>query len=233
VNKKYDIVIVGSGPNGLSAGIALAEKGLKVLIIEASDGPGGGTRTSELTLPGFYHDVCSAVHPMVYLSPFFRTLPLENFGLDWIIPEASVAHPLEDEEAVLLTRSVELTAQKLGIDDEKYKGLILPFADRAEHLLADSLGPLSWPDHPALLLKFGLKAMQPTSFFAKNRFKGERARALFAGCAAHSVLPFHKLFSSDFSSPPSLSRQTTWLDSGTVSSGRRVRTSGTLPMSIP
>ncbi|HZJ19011.1 MAG TPA: NAD(P)/FAD-dependent oxidoreductase [Pricia sp.] len=196
MDKRYDIVIVGSGPNGLSAGIALSQKGLKVLIIEAADAVGGGTRTAELTLDGFHHDVCSAVHPMGYLSPYFKTLPLEKFGLEWIIPEASVAHPLNGEEAVLLSKSIDATAQNLGIDSGAYKKLITPFVAKADGLLKDSLKPLGFPSNPLLFMRFGLKAFQPASFFAKNAFKEERARALFAGCTAHSVLPFEKFFTT-------------------------------------
>lgn len=193
---KYDIVIIGSGPNGLGAGILLAQNGLKVLIIEAAETVGGGTRTAELTLPGFHHDVCSAVHPMGFSSPFFKQLPLEQFGLQWIVPEASVAHPLEGEQAVLLVKSVEETAENLGIDSQKYKDIITPFVERAADLLDDSLGPFAWPDNPWLLMRFGIKALQPASFFAGHSFRGERAKALFAGCAAHSVLPFDKFFTT-------------------------------------
>lgn len=196
MHKNYDIVIVGSGPNGLSAGIVLAEKGLKVLIIEASETAGGGMRTAELTLPGFKHDVCSAVHPMGYLSPYFKTLPLEKFGLEWILPEASVAHPLDNGEAVLLTKSIEATASNLGADAKRYRQLVTHFVDRADHLIADSLKPLGIPNDPLLLLRFGLKAFQPAGYFGNQAFKSERAKALFAGCAAHSVLPFDKFFTT-------------------------------------
>ncbi len=193
---KYDVVIIGSGPNGLAAGIDLVQKGLQVLIVEAAATVGGGTRTAELTLPGFHHDVCSAVHPMGFASPFLKKLPLEKFGLEWIFPEASVAHPLDNEQAVLLTKSIEETAANLGVDSKKFKKLISPFAERAEDLLDDALGPLSFPKYPALLLRFGLKAFQPASFYASHTFKGERAKALFAGCAAHSILPFDKFFTT-------------------------------------
>lgn len=196
MNKKYDVVIIGSGPNGLSAGIALSEKGLGVLIIEGADTPGGGTRTDELTLPGFHHDVCSAVHPMGYLSPYLKTLPLDKFGLEWIIPKASVAHPLDDKEAVMLSKSLEETACNLGVDQQRYKKLVLPFVKKADNLLADSLKPLGIPKDPWLLMQFGLKAFQPASLYAKHAFKDERTKALFAGCAAHSVLPFNKFFTT-------------------------------------
>ncbi|HLS30134.1 MAG TPA: NAD(P)/FAD-dependent oxidoreductase [Flavobacteriaceae bacterium] len=192
----YDSVIIGSGPNGLSAGIALAQKGLNVLIIEAASSVGGGTRTAELTLPGFHHDVCSAVHPMAYASPFLKELPLEEYGLEWIFPEASAAHPLDDEKAVLLYKSIDETARNLGVDSKKYKKTMTPFADKAEELLADSLKPLGWPKNPGIFLRFGLQAFQPAAYYANHIFKGERAKALFAGCAAHSILPFNKFFST-------------------------------------
>lgn len=195
-NKDYDIIIIGSGPNGLSAGIALAQKGLHVLILEAANTIGGGTRTNEFTLPGFHHDICSAVHPMAFSSPYFKTLSLEKYGLDWIIPEASVAHPLDDEEAVLLSKSIDDTAQNLGRDAKKYKKLITPLAEKAEELLADSLKPLGWPKNLQLFLRYGLQALQPASFYLNHTFKGARARAFFSGCMAHSVLPFNKFFST-------------------------------------
>ena len=196
MDKKYDVVIIGSGPNGLSAGIALAAQGLKTLIIEASHTVGGGMRTSELTLPGFQHDICSAVHPMGYLSPYFKTLPLEAHGLQWIIPEASAAHPLDTGDAVILTKSIEDTASSLGVDAERYRKLVTPLVEKADRLLADSLKPLGIPKDPMLMLKFGIDALQPATFFSNHFFKEERAKALFAGCAAHSVLPLDKFFTS-------------------------------------
>src|SRR5699024_895667 len=167
-----------------------------VLIVEAADTVGGGTRTEALTLPGFHHDVCSAVHPMAYSSPFFKTLPLEKYGLEWIIPEASVAHPLDNGQAVLLLKSVDETAQNLGVDAENYKKLMAPLAEKAPELLVDSLKPLGWPKNLRVFLRYGLQAFQPASFYAAHTFKTERAKALFAGCAAHSFLPFDKFFST-------------------------------------
>lgn len=196
MNKQWDTVIIGSGPNGLSAGIALAAKGLRVLLLEASETLSAGTRTQELTLPGYWHDVGSAVHPMAYLSPYFQTLPLAQYGLEWVVPAASVAHPLDHEEAVLLTKSVADTARNLGIDADAYQALTEPFIARADELLADTLKPLGLPHSPLLLARFGLKAALPATVFANTFFKGARAKALFAGCAAHSVLPFDKLFTS-------------------------------------
>lgn len=183
-----DVVIVGSGPNGLAAAVRLAQSGARVLMLEARDQIGGGTRTAELTLPGFAHDVCSAVHPMGILSPYFRTLNLEQFGLRWIYPEASVAHPLDDQPAVLLRRSIDATVAELGDDARAYRRLVEPFLGNPHGLLADALAPLGMPKHPLLMARFGLKAIRSASGMAR-RFRGPRARALLAGCAGHSILP--------------------------------------------
>ncbi|MEL7533548.1 MAG: NAD(P)/FAD-dependent oxidoreductase [Bacteroidota bacterium] len=192
----YDAVVIGAGPNGLSAAIELVRNGAKVIILEGHQEIGGGTRTAQLTLPGFEHDFCSAVHPMGVLSPFWRELPLADHGLEWIYPKASVAHPLDDGPAVLLYRSVEKTMQGLGADAEAWKKLISPFVNRGEQLLKDSLGPLSIPQNPLLLARFGLKAMRSAEGLAQKFFREPRARALFAGCAGHSVLPLEMPFSA-------------------------------------
>lgn len=192
----YDSVIIGSGPNGLSAGILLASEGLEVLIVEAAEQVGGGMRTSQLTLDGFQHDVCSAVHPMGYLSPYFSQLNLEKYGLEWVFPDVSVAHPLDGEKAVILSKSVEETAENLGLDRKAYQRLIGPHVKNAEKLFADLLKPLGIPKHPFLMAHFGAKALLPATTFARFFFKEKRAKALFAGCAAHSVLPFDKFFTT-------------------------------------
>jgi len=188
-----DAVVIGSGPNGLAAAIELARSGASVLVLEAEDEIGGGTRSAALTLPGFVHDVCSAVHPMGILSPFFRQLPLEEHGLSWLRSAASVAHPLPDGDAVLLSRSLEQTAAGLGRDGPAYTRLIGPLlgsSDESGHaLLADVLAPLRIPDHPIAMLRFGLRAVFSANRLARLCFREERARALLAGCAAHSVLP--------------------------------------------
>ncbi|MFW6067556.1 MAG: phytoene desaturase family protein [Myxococcota bacterium] len=191
-----DAVIVGSGPNGLAAAVALAREGVSVRVIEGAPEIGGGVRTAELTLPGFHHDVCSACHPMGILSPFFRALPLEEHGLRWVKPPVSVAHPLDDQPAVLLRRSLEDTAHGLDADAAAYRRLVGPFLDDPHGLLEDLLAPLRIPKHPLRMLRFGMSALRPATGLARGRFGGERARALFAGCAAHSILPLERLVTS-------------------------------------
>ena len=193
---RFDVVIIGSGPNGLSAGITLAQAGISVLILEAGDTVGGGMRTAELTLDGFHHDICSAVHPMGYLSPYFKQLDLEKYGMEWVFPEVSVAHPLDDEPAVLLEQSVAETANNLGADGSRYRRIMQPFANRVDALFEDMLKPLGIPQSPVLFTRFGMQALLPASLYARMVFKEKRAKALFAGCAAHSILPFDKLFTT-------------------------------------
>ena len=167
-----------------------------MLVLEAADDIGGGTRTAELTLPGFHHDVCSAVHTTGILSPFFRSLPLDEHGLEWIVPRASVAHPLDDQPAVMLWQSLEETCAGLGADATSYRDLIAPFLDNPNGFFSDALGPLSWPKHAGMFVRFGLNAMWPAASFANWRFQQSRAKALFAGCAGHSVLPLDKMFTA-------------------------------------
>jgi phytoene dehydrogenase-like protein len=188
---RYDAVVVGSGPNGLAAAITLA-RGLapqSVLLIEASPTIGGGTRTAELTLPGFRHDVCSAVHPFALASPFLKTLPLTEHGLELIHSPAPLAHPLDDGRTAMLERSIEETGRTLGRDASAYGRLMEPFIDRADDLFADLIGPLKPPRHPILAARFGLRAIQPATRLARDWFEDEPARALLAGLAAHSILP--------------------------------------------
>jgi phytoene dehydrogenase-like protein len=191
-----DAVVVGSGPNGLAAAIALSQGGASVLVLEASDEIGGGVRTAELTLPGFAHDVCSGAHPLGILSPYFSTLPLSEHGLAWIRPRASVAHPLVDAPAVMLWRSLDETARGLGPDEASYRRLVAPFLENPRGLLEDVLGPLGLPRHPLLLLRFGIKALRSAAALARARFRAERAQALFAGCGAHSILPLERMLSA-------------------------------------
>ncbi len=192
-----DAVVVGSGPNGLAAAVALARAGASVLVLEGAEVPGGGTRTAESTLPGFHHDVCSGAHPMGILSPFFRELPLEEHGLTWIRPAASVAHPLDDAPAVMLRRSLDRTSTDLGRDGAAYRRLVAPFLGDPHGFLRDALGPLGIPAHPLRFAHFGMLGLWPASSFARLLFREERARALFAGCAGHSILPLsHPLTSA-------------------------------------
>ncbi len=184
-----DAIVIGSGPNGLAAAIELARHDLDVLIVEAADEIGGGTRSRELTLPGFLHDVCSAVHPMGILSPYYRQLPLSEHGLEWVLPKASVAHPLDDGDAIMLYRSLERTAEGLGRDGRNYIRLIEPLMHDVHGLLADAMGPLGIPKHPIQMARFGLRGAFSANRLARLLFRDERARALLAGCGGHSVLP--------------------------------------------
>jgi len=196
---EYEAVVVGSGPNGLAAAITLARNGLSVLVLEANSTIGGGARSCELTLPGFVHDVCSAVHPLAAGSPFFKTLSLERFGLDWIQPEIALAHPLDDGSAACLQQDVDLTADSLGRDARAYRSLMKSLTRDWEKLSAEFLQPmLHLPWHPFALGKFGLPAICPATFLTKLLFKEESARALFAGIAAHSFLPLESWVSSAF-----------------------------------
>ena len=195
----YDAIVVGAGPNGLAAAIVLARHGCKVLVIEANETVGGGTRSMALTQPGFTHDVCSAIHPLGIGSPFFRSLPLERYGLQWVHPELPLAHPLEGQRAAVLHRSLGRTAEELGVDSAAYRRLIQPLSDRWNDLTEDVLRPLLHvPRHPSLLMRFGLRALRPARSLCRSWFTTERARALVAGIAAHSALPLNRWGSSAF-----------------------------------
>src|SRR5205823_12302878 len=181
---EHDAVIVGSGPNGLAAAITLARAGCSVLVCEANVTIGGGARSAELTLPGFLHDVCSAVHPLAAGSPFFTTLPLERSGLTWIQPEIPLAHPLDDGSAVCLHQDIDRTAEQLAGDSRAYRRLMKPFVSHWENLSIESLQPmLLLPRHTVILAHFGILGLCPTTLLAKFLFKNEPARALFAGIA--------------------------------------------------
>lgn len=185
---EYDAIVVGSGPNGLSAAITMQQQGLSVLLLEGRDSIGGGLRSAELTLPGFVHDVCSAIHPMALTSPFLKTLPLEQFGLSYIYPAADAAHPFDDGTAAVLYSSLEKTAQLLGEDCVTYERLYAPLLKDFPELMAEVLGPLKVPKHPLVMARFGLKAL-PSALQLARRFKGKAARGLFGGIAAHSIQP--------------------------------------------
>ena len=186
-----DAIVVGAGPNGLSAAIELARSGFQVRVLDAMAEPGGGTHSGELTLPGFLHDHCSAVHPTGILSPYFRQLPLEQHGLRWLQTEASVAHPLDDGPAVMLSQSLERTADGLGkVDSKRWRWLFNPWLKHPHDLLADLMSPLGTiPKRPLQMARFGTCALWPARRFAKTLFHESRAQALIAGCAGHSILP--------------------------------------------
>ncbi len=191
------MVIIGSGPNGLGAAAVLAQAGLEVQVYEAMPELGGGTQTRELTLPGFQHDVCSGVHPMGVLSPLFRRLPLAEHGLRWMYPSISAAHPMDDGPAALLARSFDTTCETLGEDGRAWRSTFEWLARDTDSLLYDLLGPLRLvPRGPLRFARFGMMAWRSALGLARGRFKGERARGLFAGCAAHSVLPLDHLFTA-------------------------------------
>lgn len=187
--RPYDAIVVGAGPNGLAAAITLARARRRVLLVEGADTVGGGTRTAEITLPGFRHDVCSAIHPLGVGSYFFRTLPLDRYGLRWIESPIQIAHPLDDGTAAVLYRSVERTAKGLGRDGAFYKLLMGPLVRSWPRIERNVLGPFRFPRHPFLMARFGIFALLPASILARIAFRGEHARALFAGVAAHSMLP--------------------------------------------
>jgi phytoene dehydrogenase-like protein len=197
LQKKYDVVIVGAGPNGLCAAIALADAGLQVLVVEAHAAPGGGMRSAELTLPGFVHDVCSTVHPLGAASPYLRSLQLEQYGLSWAHSPAPLVHVLANGETVTLERSVAATAEQMGRDRERYRKLVEPFVERFESLIEMILGPLRWPQEPWLFARFGLHAL-PSMRHLASGFHDRAAPALLGGIAAHAMLPLDKLVTSSF-----------------------------------
>ncbi len=183
-------IVVGSGPNGLSAAIALALAGIAVTVYEAADMPGGSVRSESLTLPGFLHDSGAAVFPLTIASPFLTTLPLADHGLEWIEPDVPVAHPLDDGDAAAQLHDLDASAELLGADGKAWKGLMQPFVRAWPSLLDDALAPLlRWPSHPFAMARFGMHALAPAARLARSRFKTERARALFAGLAGHANIP--------------------------------------------
>jgi phytoene dehydrogenase-like protein len=188
----YDAVVVGAGPNGLAAAIELARNGRSVAVLEANDRVGGGARSAELTIPGFVHDLGSAIHPLGFASPFFRGLPLGDHGLEWVHPAAPLAHPFDDGTATVLEYSVEETAGALGVDADTYCKLVRDVTEDVDRIAASFLGRPQVPRHPMALVATGLRAVGSARGLAESLFTGEKARGLFAGNAAHSFLPLER-----------------------------------------
>lgn len=194
-NTEYDAIVVGSGPNGLAAAITLRQEGLSVLLIEGKEVIGGGLTSAEFTLPGFIHDVCSAIHPLALGSPFFDTLPLADYGLTYLQPELAAAHPFDDGTAAVLASTVEETAKLLGADEQTYLDIFKPVVRDWPLIAADVLAPLHFPKHPIAMAQFGLKALTSATYFAK-RFKTKEAKGLWGGMAAHAIQPLSNLSTS-------------------------------------
>jgi phytoene dehydrogenase-like protein len=190
---KTDVIVVGSGPNGLAAAVRMAQAGRSVLLLEAADVPGGGVRSAELTAPGFIHDICSSVYPLSKCSPFFRTLPLEQHGLQWAYAKAALAHPFDDGSAAVLHSSIEDTAGTLDEDGRSYQSLMRDFVSRWQDLLEDLLAPPRIPHHAFFFGRFGLQAIRSARGTAHAYFRREPAQTFFAGLAAHSMLPLENL----------------------------------------
>ena len=192
---EYDAIVVGSGPNGLAAAIAIQQEGLSVLLLEGKATIGGGLRSAELTLPGISHDVCSAIHPLAVGSPFFNSLPLSEHGLEFIYPPLSAAHPFDDGKAALLNRSPAETADSLGNDARKYLSLMTPLLKDWPLIAPEVLGPFGFPSHPVSFTRFGLKAIQSASAVA-NYFSTKEAKGLWAGMAGHALQPLTNIASA-------------------------------------
>lgn len=193
-----DVIVVGAGPNGLAAAIKLAATGKTVRVVERNDKIGGGCRSAELTLPGFRHDICSAIHPLALASPFLRTLSLEQYGLEWIQPPVALANPFDDGSAAILTRSMTETTATLGPDEDAWRDVFAPLVRDFDRLLPALLGPLRLPRHPLALARFGLPALRSLTGFARSHFGGEPARALLAGMAGHSMIDLSRMGTASF-----------------------------------
>lgn len=193
-----DGIVIGAGPNGLCAAIVLAQAGWKVTVLEAEPTIGGGARSAELTLPGFIHDICSTVHATAAASPFMRTLPLRQHGVEWIDPPVSLAHPFDDGTAAVVERSIERTSAALGRDQSAYQRLFGGLARRWPDLEASVLGPLRWPAHPFTLAGFGMRAVRSAESLARSAFVEERTRVLFGGIAAHGLMPLDRRLTAGF-----------------------------------
>lgn len=188
---EYDAIVVGSGPNGLAAAIELQKNGLSVLLIEGAETIGGGMRSKEI-FPGYLSDICSAIHPMAAGSPFFKTLPLAEHGLEYIHPTLLAAHPFDNGDSAVLGHSLIETANRLGQDKDAYLNLMAPIVESWPKLAPEILGPFKFPSNPLASLRFGLSAIQSATSLSK-RFVTAEAKGLFAGMAAHSFLPLEKL----------------------------------------
>jgi phytoene dehydrogenase-like protein len=198
---QHDAVIIGAGPNGLSAAIVLAQAGQSVLVLERDADIGGGSRSRELTLPGFVHDVCSAIHPLTVGSPYLKSLPLAQHGLEWVHPAAPLAHPIDDGTAVVLHRSIDETARGGGDahDRAAWLRLMRPFVDGWDQLAEEILQPpMHVPKHVGVLARFTMIAARSASSIGRTRFRGARLRALFAGLAGHAMLPLDNIGSAAF-----------------------------------
>ncbi len=188
----FDAVVVGSGPNGLAAAIEIAAAGRKTLLVEARETLGGGARTAELTLAGFRHDVCSAIHPLAIESPFFQRLSLAEYGLEWIQPEIAVAHPLEDGSALAMPQSLDATVEQMGRDGAAYRRLIEPLVENASRLFPEFLRPLHLPQHPILLSRFAWRGAGSAERFVRTWFQTPLVQGMFAGMAGHSIMPLNR-----------------------------------------
>jgi phytoene dehydrogenase-like protein len=184
-----DVAIIGSGPNGLSAAIELARAGRSVTVHEAASTVGGSARSAALTLAGYTHDICSTVAALAISSPFMRSIPLENLGVDLIQPAAAFAHPLDDGSAAVAYRSIDATARTLGGDGVSWKRLMGPLVENWAVLAPMLLGPPRFPAHPLVLGRFGLSAFRSARGLVDRNFRSPHARALFAGAAAHAIVP--------------------------------------------
>jgi phytoene dehydrogenase-like protein len=198
VQTSYDAIVVGAGPNGLAAAVVLAEAGKSVLVLEAKDTIGGGCRTEDVTLPGFHHDICAAIHPMGVVSPLLRRLPLQNFGLKWVQAPAPLAHPFDDGTAAVLHRSLTATGETLGEDAAAWEALMRPFLENSDAFFADILKPVRIPRRPLHMARFGAVGLRSCTSLVHSRFRGAKAQALFGGCAAHSFLTMDAPASASF-----------------------------------
>ena len=195
---KYDVIVIGAGPNGLSAAIEVAQAGFSVCLLEANEKIGGGVRTEELTLPGFFHDVCSAIHPMAILSPFFQRLHLKRRGLQWIFPPAAAAHPLPNGSVAILYKDINRTLENLGNDADPWRKIFAPFTRSPFSFFSQILQPIRIPRKPFLMFRFGQLALRSCINLIESNFSHPQARALFAGCAGHSSMSLHLRGSASF-----------------------------------